>query len=92
MGVTIDPAAVFLPPRADSDYCLAPEPYDTGRRCYRARSHGGRHACIRTDGRVLAVWGEDVHEAARARRRVPEWLREMLASDPRVFFPEQERA
>ena len=46
--------------------CLQRTPSDRGH-CFRPQGHGGRHAFIGLSGRVWAVWGEDVHKAARER-------------------------
>ena len=50
------------------DWCMEQQPSGALGSCWRPLGHGGRHAFIDHRGRVIAVWGVDVHAAARARR------------------------
>lgn len=62
--------------------CLQRTPSDRGH-CFRPQGHGGRHAFISLSGRVWAVWGEDVHKAARERgRRRPFALVDKVTHEP----------
>ena len=65
--LTIDPRAVFGvkfggAAALDAGYCG--DRHGTYR-CWRAAEHDGRHACIRANGEVVAVWGPDVHAHLR---------------------------